>query len=216
MSRSSGASGSRLESKLSKGCKARDDPVSLSYTCGYCKRGGTLPNPCPKRHRGEHLNFANVSQCLSCRNYQNSCLKHKSSAEIKDELSQPAKLSQYVDSLQQYEAFFDATEPGKQLRNVTDHIDMPKWATATLEQSQTKQTYQGTLWPRSALDREGVAYDEKDMGLDSSLTCLRVCVCELFRMFQTYNKLSLCCLVCVCLCQECLTRHPSSHTKPHF
>ena len=55
-------------------------------TCGLC--GGTSldTNPCPTRHKGPTLVFANSTECLVCRNFSNGSIRHMSRATLKVEL----------------------------------------------------------------------------------------------------------------------------------
>ena len=56
------------------------------YSCVLCLGTRQSPNPCPNRHKGTCLRFANATQCLPCRNYLNGPLKGKTCKVIKAEL----------------------------------------------------------------------------------------------------------------------------------
>ena len=103
-------------------------------TCKFCRRTSECDNPCPRRHLGQYLRFTSnhSAECLNCRNFTNSCCKHKSRAELAQGVQDDGKHSSYMKGFNDFERIFDEAE-GKQLRNIDDQIEMPEWITLTTE-----------------------------------------------------------------------------------
>ena len=69
------------------------------YICADCDGTGVTPNPCPKRHPGPHLKFANHCQCLVCRNMFNTALKHCDREKIRQTNKKNAKKKKVVQGI---------------------------------------------------------------------------------------------------------------------
>ena len=105
-------------------------------TCSRCRRTSSCANPVPKRHEGEYLKFtaAASAECLSCRNYFNSCCKAIQRDVFLQSLEDDVKRAEYMESLTEFEAMFNEAS-GKQLRKVDEKIKMPEFINFTLEQT---------------------------------------------------------------------------------
>ena len=75
-------------SSRKRGRDVEDERAKLSLDtalrCKWCKRRSDDDNPTPKKHVGPYLKLTHkVSvECLSCRNYKNSCCKGTNVAEM--------------------------------------------------------------------------------------------------------------------------------------
>ena len=125
--------------------------------CWACRRNNAAPNPCPSRHPGDTLNFANAVECLPCRNYQNSCCRGIQKT-LKAELKDDAKHADYMKSLGQHELLFDASK-GKHLKDVAGQIFMPTFVQTLQEEGTEDRELAGYFWCKEILDANKVAYD---------------------------------------------------------
>ena len=157
------SSSSRLSLQTKRGEAIVAEAQASLLTCQDCLRTSQGDNPCPRRHAGKTLKFANSTQCLPCRNFMNTGLKHKTRSQIRAEIRKyPAKRIEYNKARSEHERLLEES-PGKQVRNLSDKIYVPTWLQATEEIAQAKRKFVGAVWPPSALDREGIAYDMKDL-----------------------------------------------------
>ena len=137
-------------STLGSGSGGSSCGQSSMFICTDCDRTSKDANRCPQRHQGEYVNFASSSQCLSCRNYQNSNKKHKSRDEMNKNLRGEATKEEYKVSLDDFEQVFD-TMAGKQMRKLGEHIKLPQWIHAEEEKnSANKKTSFRRGWLRDA------------------------------------------------------------------
>ena len=130
--------------------------------CGLCLRTSELANPCPNRHKGDTLRFANKTECMGCRNYCNGPLSHKTKADIKEGLKKQGNRESYVKCVENFEAKFDANE-SRRMTADDGELVVPAWLNVedTIERGWKKQVC--VFWPRSVLVREGVVFEEKDL-----------------------------------------------------
>ena len=154
----SGAKKPRLADPLAGG-----EAASLSYVCSDCDRTGKDDNPTPDRHPGPRIRFASSTQCLNCRNFQNSSLKHKKRKEIVSDLKDPPKKAEYKVGLKRFEELFNAQAAGTQLRNLGEKMELPTWMNSVEVKSTEKAKLLGVLWPRSVLIRENITFNETDL-----------------------------------------------------
>jgi hypothetical protein len=131
--------------------------------CVYCGRSRCTPNPCPNRHEGHFLLFANASCCMGCRNYINGPAKHRPAAELKAEVSKSEqKQADWKTGVESYEAVFNESA-GKQVKHTDGRIIVPQWVDSVHEEATESRKLSGSWWPESALIAESVAYDKADL-----------------------------------------------------
>ena len=138
------------------------------WVCSFCKRKDSHPNPCPKRYAQSTLKFATSSECICCRNYWNSTMKGKQTMtreKFGKILKAESKFNDYLKSIGEFEAFFNDTDPNKQLRNSGDQISLPSWVYAEETEGTVGHTNLGTFWPYWALDHYN-DHSMKDSGVD--------------------------------------------------
>ena len=144
-------------------------PGSLpGWVCSFCKRKDCHPNPCPKRYDQSTLKFATSSECICCRNYWNSIMKGKQTMtreQFGRILKSESKFNDYLQSLGEFEALFNDTDPSKQLRNAGEKISMPSWVYAEETEGTVGHTNLGTFWLYSALDHYN-GHSMMDSGVD--------------------------------------------------
>ena len=133
-----------------------DDEDFPLRKCGYCDRDSRCTNPCPRRHKGDTLKFANETQCLCCRNFINGPLKGTQAKVIRESLKNATKKQEYKQKLSEWEAKFDDGT----IQSCDGKALCPSWLNSIEEQSAQSKKLLDNWWPKSALDREGVAYDE--------------------------------------------------------
>ena len=152
----------RTFSIRSRSPQATVDVAALAeYVCSKCSRDGTFANPCPKRHKGQHLTFASKSECMPCRKFGNSALKGKSAKSLKEDLKDPKKKDEYLTSLHEHEQLFDNSQG--QVRDVGGKIQLPKWISGMEETKSSKKKFLYIWWPQDALDRESIPYDDSQL-----------------------------------------------------
>ena len=96
----------------------------LDYVCSMCDRTGRTPNPCPKRHQGAYLRFANSTQCLGCRNTCNGPLKAKAPKIIRAELKIPEKKEAFKAVVFKHEEMFDQN---MSVKDIGGHLAIPEF-----------------------------------------------------------------------------------------
>ena len=130
--------------------------------CTLCLRKSDEPNPCPIRHKGSTLRFANKTECMGCRNYGNGPLNHRTKAEIREGLKKPGQRDSYLECVQKFEQTFDQDE-SRRMSDADGELLVPAWLRVedTIERGYKKQV--SVFWPRSVLLRENVEFAEKDL-----------------------------------------------------
>ena len=133
-------------------------------TCGMCLGTSLDPNPCPNRHRGPTLNFANKSECLACRNYCNSSVRNGlTRSDLKTQMENDAgKRGEFCASRSEYIILFDSSS-GSQLRNLGEKIVLPQFVRLQEEESASSKTFQGVFWPIEVLKREKIHHEESEL-----------------------------------------------------
>ena len=132
------------------------------YVCLDCDGTGLSDNPCPKRHPGPHLRFANTVQCLPCRNMFRTALKHVCQKKVRESRKKnPKKKEEFKRFRGTYIDKFEKSV-GKQMRQFDD-LAFPEFL--DIEETQGMETKKAVsiFWPRSCLDREKVDYKEEDL-----------------------------------------------------
>ncbi len=132
-------------------------------TCAFCCGTEASDNPCPKRHKGEHLVFASSTECLVCRNYISAVVISSSTrAELRDHVQTPERRAAYKRKRDEYAANFDDHE-GKKMRNASEYVSMPSWIERAQELAAEARTHWGIFWSTDVLNRGGVPYDTKKL-----------------------------------------------------
>ena len=140
----------------------------LLQTCTRCRRTNRHPNPVTRRNGSETLKFTTNSsaECLSCRNYFNSCCKGCNREELAKKLVESESHYQsYMTSLATFEQIFDDAG-GKQLRRVTDKLKVPEFINVITEQSTEGRMNLGVFWPKDVYERiekKDLLKDEEDV-----------------------------------------------------
>ena len=133
-------------------------------TCERCKRTSTCPNPCPRRHKGNYLNFTSPTSalCLSCKNWMYACGKDIQVKDLLASLQTAEGQASYDKSLHQLEEIFDASE-GKQMRGVMGKIHLPEVIARVFTEGIEETVHMPVFWPEDLLKKKNVPYESSQL-----------------------------------------------------